>query len=125
MGKKSPSLDTETVLWELRVGFESLCLKSRLEVLEAFFDFIGGPVSSGIEPLSKPQTRYLVRLLLSTLYSPHFLERSWIKGLYNAVGRAAKSMRCPMFTMICGTSLAGKMVSIITQNQQATQRAAR
>lgn len=120
MGENYPSLDTETVLWELRAGFESICLIRRLEVLKAFFDFIGRPVSSEIEPLSKPQTRYLARLLLSTLYSPQFLERSWIKGLYNAVGHAAKSMRCPMFTMICGTSLAGKMV-FNHPNQQATQ----
>lgn len=109
MAKKSPSLDIETVLWELRVGFESLCLKRRLEVLTAFVDFIGAPVSSGIEPVSKPQTRYLVRLLLSALCNPQFLERPWIKGLYDAVGHAAKSMRCPTFNVICGTNLAGKI----------------
>ena len=100
--------DADMVLQKLSVAVDTPRLQHRLEVLEATIDFIGARVSSEAEVLSKPQTRHLVRLLLGALINPQYLERSWMRSILNAVGLATKSKRCPIFTGICSTNLAGE-----------------
>lgn len=98
--------DPDAVLLQFAVGLEYPSLHRRLGVLEALVDWVSPAQSS--EAISKPQTRALVRLVLSALCSPQYLERLWIKGLHNVIISAARSERCPAFTPMCIGNLAGE-----------------
>lgn len=100
--------DADVVLQELCVGLEHPSLRRRLAMLEALVAWMRPAAVSEAEALSKPQTRAVARLLLSALCNPQYLERSWIKGLANAVALASGSVRCPTFTPICAVNLSGE-----------------
>lgn len=98
--------ETETLLLTLSDGLDCTSLHRRLGVLETLVKWLC-PAQSA-EPISKPEARALVRLLLSSLCNPQYLERLWITSLYNAVASAAKSTRCPTFTPMCVINLDGE-----------------
>lgn len=98
--------ETEDLLLILSDGLSCTSLHRRLGVLETLVEWLH-PAQSP-ELISKPEARALVRLLLSSLCNPQYLERVWITGLYNAVASAAKSERCPTFTPMCAINLDGE-----------------
>ncbi|CAM9629819.1 unnamed protein product, partial [Laminaria digitata] len=87
--------ETETLLLTLSDGLNCTSLHGRLGVLENLVEWLC-PAQSA-DAISKPEARTLVRLLLSSLCNPQYLERLWITSLYDAVASATRSERCPTF----------------------------
>lgn len=106
MATMPPKADVDDVLRHFSAGLQCASLHRRLAVLQALNDWMCSGHST--DTISKPQTRVLVRLMLTALCSPQYMERSWIKNLYNAIASATKSELCPMFTPICVVNLAGE-----------------
>ena len=98
--------EIDTLLLTLSDGLECTSLHRRLGVLETLVKWLCSVQSA--EAISKPEARALVRLLLSSVCNPQYLERLWITSLYNAVTSAARSGRCPTFTPMCVINLAGE-----------------
>lgn len=101
--------DDNATLQKYALGFEHPSLHRRLAALGALVDWLcpAGQLSES-EPFSKPDTRFLVRHLLSAICNPQYLERLWIKGLHDALASATTSGRCSMFTPICVINLSGE-----------------
>lgn len=106
MATMPPASDVDDVLRHFSAGLQYASLHRRLAVLQALNDWVCCGHST--DTISKPQTRVLVRLMLTSLCSPQYMERSWIQNLYNAIASATKSELCPMFTPICVVNLAGE-----------------
>lgn len=106
MAGLSVSMDADTMLQVLSNGLGHPNLHGRLSVLEALGAWLCATEQT-CEAVSKPQARILVRLLLSALCNPQYLERLWIVGLNEVIAVATRSERCRMFTPICVVNLAG------------------
>lgn len=100
--------ETECLLLTLSYGLNCSSLHRRLGALETLVEWLH-PAQSP-KAISKPEARALVRLLLSSLCNPQYLERVWLTGLYNGVASAAKSERCPTFTPMCAINLDGESI---------------
>lgn len=110
----SLSMDADTMLQGLSEGLEHPSLHRRLGVLSDLGAWLCA-TEHVREAASKPQARVLVRLLLTTLCNPQYLERVWIVGLNKAIAAATRSERCPMFTPICVVNLAGEQYHVHTK----------
>lgn len=100
-----PSLDADELVRDCAIGVDYASVHQRVAVLKVLADWLCSTPPS--EPMTKPQTRVLVRLLLRAVCNPHYLERAWIRGLYDAIVLAAKSRRCPLFSSVAVVNLAG------------------
>lgn len=100
------SSDDDNMLREFAFGVEYSSLQRRIGVLKVLVEWLHSAQSS--DTISKPQTRVLVRLLLNAVCSPQYLERVWIRRLYETTASATRSQRCPAFTPMCVATLAGE-----------------
>lgn len=107
MALLSVSTDADIMLLALSQGLGHPSLHRRLGALDALGAWFG-PTEYVCEAVSKPQARALVRLLLTALCNPQYLERLWIVGLGEVIAAASRSERCPMFTPTCVINLAGE-----------------
>lgn len=107
MALEALAAEADATLLVYSKGLNHSSLHRRIDVLNDLAEWLRSAPQSA-EPISKPQTRVLVRLLLRAICNPQYLERSWIKGLYNAIASATKSERCPMFTPVCVVNLSGE-----------------
>lgn len=77
-GKMSGSTDsTDEMLQELSEALEHSSLHRRLAAVASAQEYC--------QVMPKPQARVLVRLILSALCSPQYLERLWIVRLYKVL----------------------------------------
>lgn len=107
MAGLSLSMEADAMLQGLSERLEHPSLHRRMGVLGDLGAWLCATEHVG-EVVSKPQARVLVRLLLTALCNPQYLERVWIVGLNKAIAAGTKSPRCPMFTPICVVNLAGE-----------------
>lgn len=100
-----PSLDADELVRNCAIGVDYASLQRRIAVLKVLARWLRSTLPS--EPMNKPQTRVLVRLLLRAICNPHYLERAWIRGLYDVILLAATSKHCPSFSSVAVVNLAG------------------
>jgi hypothetical protein len=86
-----------------------VCAQSLLELLSCDAETLSDlGLKEGAE-LSKPQARWLARLLASALIKPYHTEREWRAKLTAVVAAAAVSPVCPSFLAAAAATLQGEL----------------
>lgn len=106
--KMAGSLAHDGLLRDCWTDFEHPSLHRRLRLLLTLVHHISS--AAELDPISNQETKVLVRLLLSAVCNPQYLERLWLKGLDDLIASATRSKRCPTFTPMCATRIAGEQV---------------
>lgn len=107
MPTKFLALDADDVLRHCAVSVENASLQRRTVLLATLGEWLSAARPS--DAITKPQTRALVRLLLSAVCNPQYLERLWIRGLYSTIVAATRSELCPSFAQMGVMNLAGEI----------------
>lgn len=99
-------LNTDDILRDFAVDVENARVRHRIRAIAELSQWLSP--AQPPEVISKPQTRLLARILLCAVCSPLYLEKKWMKGLYDAIEAAVRSERCPLFSQMGTANLAGE-----------------